>query len=186
MSSYKTTLGIIINKRNIGDNDLLITLLTPRYGKIISLAKGAHKINSRRLGHLQLGNIVKANFFEKNNRLWLSETTNISAFLLSQKNLVQLNLLFLFLEFINQLLPENQHTPEAYTICKNIISAIKDNKFKTYIYNEIKLIKILGFGIPENILKSYKSENYVLTQNLLKSFFESIIEKPIESNRLFM
>jgi DNA repair protein RecO len=185
MSSYKNTLGIVINKKNIGDNDLLITFLTPSYGKIVSMAKGAHKINSRRLGHLQLGNIVKATFFEKNNRLWLSETTNIESFMLSPKNLIQLNLLFLFLEFINQLIPENQHTPEVYKICKNIINSIKNNKFKSYIYYEIQLIKVLGFGISQEISTSYKEKDYVLTQKLLKSFFESLIERPIQSNKLF-
>ncbi len=186
MPLYKTVTGIVINKRNYKDNDLVITLLTPNYGKINCLAKGAKNIKSRRLGHLQLGNTIKASLFEKNNFSWLSESTSIKSFMQSSKNLVQLNLLFLFLEFINQLIPENQNTPKVYEICQKIISAIDKNQLKTYISNEINLIKTLGFGIPDDIINSYNTNNFKLTQNLLKNHFESILEKPIESNRLFM
>lgn len=185
MASYKTVQGIVINKRTHKDNDLVITLLTPHDGKIVCLAKGAKSIKSRRLGHLQLGNTIKASLFRKDNFNWLSESSTLNAFMQIQKNLVQLNLLFLFLEFINQLVPENEINPGIYEICQKIISAIDKNQLKTYISNEINLIKILGFGIPEDIITSYNADNFKLTQNLLKNYFESIVEKPIESNRLF-
>lgn len=186
MPIYKTVTGIVINKRIYKDNDLFITLLTPFEGKLSCLAKGARNIKSRRLGHLQLGNTIKASLYEKNNFTWLSETTSVKSFMQINKNLVQLNLLFLFLEFINQLIPENQSNPKVYEICQKIISAIDKNQLKAYIGSEINLIKILGFGVPDDIISSYNASNFKLTQNLLKSYFESIVEKPIESNRLFM
>lgn len=185
MPSYKTVTGIVINKRTYKDNDLFVTLLTPNYGKINCLAKGAKNIKSRRLGNLQLGNIVKASLYEKDNFTWLSESTSIKSFLQTNKNLVQLNLLFLFLEFINQLVAENQNIPKVYETCQKIISAIDKNQLKHFILNEINLIKILGFGVPENIISSYNTNNFKTTQNLLKNYFESIVEKPIESNKLF-
>ena len=186
MPRYKTVTGIVINKRNYKDNDLFITLLTPFEGKLSCLAKGAKNIKSRRLGHLQLGNTIKASLYEKDNFIWLSESISLKSFMQLNKNLVQLNLLFLFLEFINQLIPENQSNPQVYEICQKIISSIDKNQLKSYISNEINLIKILGFGVPEDIINSYNTDNFKLTQNLLKSYFESIVERPIESNRLFM
>ncbi len=185
MPSYKTVSGIVINKKTSKESDLLITLLTPHDGKIVCLAKGAKSIKSRRLGHLQLGNTIKASIFQKDNFNWLSESTTLNSFMQIQKNLVQLNLLFLFLEFINQLIPENQNTPGIYECCQKIISAIDKNHLKIYILNEINLIRLLGFGVPAEILTAYKKEDYKLTQNLLKNFYESIVEKPIVSNRLF-
>ena len=185
MPRYKTVTGIVINKRTHKDNDLFVTLLTPFDGKISCLAKGAKNIKSRRLGHLQLGNTIRVSLYEKDNFTWLSESVSINSFMQINKNLVQLNLLFLFLEFINQLIPENENNPNVYKICQKIISAIDKNQLKTYISNEINLIKILGFGVPDDIITSYNASNFKLTQNLLKSYFESIVERPIESNRLF-
>lgn len=185
MALYKTVTGIVINKRTYKDNDVFITLLTPNHGKLNCLAKGAKNIKSRRLGNLQLGNTIKASLYEKNNFTWLSESTSVKSFMQASKNLVQLNLLFLFLEFINQLIAENQNTPKVYEICQKIITAIDKNQLKQYILNEINLIKILGFGIPEDIVYSYNANNFKLTQNLLKNYFESIVERPIESNKLF-
>jgi hypothetical protein len=73
----------------------------------------------------------------------------------------------------------------VYDISQQIIIAISENKFQTYIFYEIQLIKELGFGLPQEIVTAYNKKDYKDTQRLIKFFFESIIEKPIESNKLF-
>ncbi|MCL4383912.1 DNA repair protein RecO [Patescibacteria group bacterium] len=185
MPSYTSTAALVINKKTLKENDLLVTLLTPGLGKIITKAVGAKNIKSSRLGSLQLGNIIKVHLYEKNGQTWLSEAQTISSFLHHQKSLTQHNLLFYFLEFINQLVAENQHTEGLYDIAVNIVQAINDNNVKKYIGNEIELTKILGFGIPADILQFYKKGDYKSCQRYLKSFLESIIEKKLESNKLF-
>ncbi|HPD44939.1 MAG TPA: DNA repair protein RecO [Candidatus Woesebacteria bacterium] len=185
MSKYKTVQGIVINKKPTRDNDLIITLLTPNEGKIVCLAKGARSIKSHRLGHLQLGNILKVSIYQKGDFRWLTESQTLQAFLQTPKKLVQLNLLFLFLEFINQLVPENQINPGLYQICQKIIKAIDKNQFKSYINYEINLIQLLGFGTPPEIINAYQANELKTAQNLIKNFLESIIEKPVKSNQLF-
>lgn len=185
MEKYSTTEGIVINKKTIKESDILITLLTPKNGKIIALAKGVKNIKSRRLGNLQLGNIIKVHLYSKNEFLWISETENISPFFQENKNLTQINLLFYFLEILNRLIAENQHIENVYQISKNIISSINKNMFETYIKNEINFIKVLGFGIPEDIENYFLKKDFKTCQSLIKRFFESIIEKPLESNKLF-
>jgi len=185
MDKYKTTEAIVINRHNSKETDSLITLLTPRDGKIIALAKGAKNIKSSRLGSLQLGNIIKAHLYQKNDFLWISETQTINQFLQTNKSLTQLNLLFYFLEIINRFIAENQQLEGIYIISKNIIESINKNQVNRYIDNEIKLLDNLGFGIPPEILDSFQKKDYPTTQKLIKKFFESIIEKPLESNKLF-
>ena len=77
MERYQSTLGIVINKRTSKENDLLVTVLTPKSGKIVALAKGAKNIKSSRLGNLQLGNTIKIQLYQKNDFNWISETQNI-------------------------------------------------------------------------------------------------------------
>jgi DNA repair protein RecO (recombination protein O) len=185
MEKYHTTLGIVINKRTLKENDFLITLLTPKDGKIIAIAKGAKSVKSSRLGSLQLGNVIKASLYNKNDYLWISETKTLKPFLQHDKNLAQLNLLFYFLEIVNNLIADNQQIEGIYETSQRIIDAINNNLVNQYIKNEISFLEILGFGISQDILTNFQNKDYKKTQKLIKSYFESIIEKPIESNKLF-
>ena len=185
MDRYKTTLGIVINKKTVKESDILVTLLTPRDGKIVALAKGAKNIKSSRLGNVQLGNIIKVHLYQKDNFLWLSESENIHPFLQNNKNLTQLNLLFYFLEITNRLIAENQHIEKIFDISQNVIDAINKNMINKYIQNEINFLEVLGFGIPLDIKETFRQKDYKTSQKLIKRFFESIIEKPLESNKLF-
>lgn len=185
MDKYQSTIGIVINKKTVKETDLLITLLTPRQGKIVALAKGAKNIKSSRLSSLQLGNIIKAQLYQKNDFLWLSESQTITPFLQHDKNLTQLNLLFYFLEILNRLIAENQQIEDIYKISQEIINAINENQLNRYIKNEILFLEKLGFGVPHEINQYFLKKDYKTTQQLIKSFFESIIEKPLESNKLF-
>jgi len=185
MDRYLSTLGIVINKKTSKEADLVITLLTPKIGKIVALAKGAKNIKSSRLGNLQLGNTIKVQLYQKNNFNWLSESQNIIPFMQTDKNLTQLNLLFYFLEIVNQLIAENQHIEKVFDISQNIINAINKNLLNSYIQNEINFLEVLGFGVPDDIKENFAKKDYKTSQKLIKRFFESIIEKPLESNKLF-
>jgi DNA repair protein RecO (recombination protein O) len=185
MERYQSTLGIVINKKTSKEADLFITLLTPNLGKITALAKGAKNIKSSRLGNLQLGNTIKVQIYQKDNFNWISESQNLVPFMQTDKNLAQLNLLFYFLEIVNQLIAENQQIEKVFDISQNIINAINKNLLGSYIQNEINFLEVLGFGVPHDIKENFANKDYKTSQKLIKRFFESIIEKPLESNKLF-
>ena len=185
MNHYSSTQGLVINKKNVKEADVLITLLTPNQGKIVALAKGVKNIKSSRIGSLQLGNLIKLNLYIKDNRNWISEAQTITQFLKTKKNLTQVNLLFYFLEIINILIAENQHIPQVFEISKNIIESINQNQVNKYIGSEIKLLQVLGYGTTPEIASAYEIKDYRATQKYIKQYFESIIEKPLKSNELF-
>ena len=185
MDKYQNTIGIVINKKTVKETDLLITLLTPKNGKIITLAKGAKNTKSSRLSCLQLGNIIKVQIYQKNDYLWLSEAKTVTPFLQNKKTLTQINLLFYFLEILNKLIAENQQIENIYKISQEIIDAINQNQFQRYIKNEILFLDALGFGTPNEINQYFLKKDYKTTQQLIKRYFESIIERPLESNKLF-
>ena len=51
--SYRTP-AIILKRRDFGEADRMLTILTPRHGKQDVLAKGARKITSHKTGHVEL------------------------------------------------------------------------------------------------------------------------------------
>jgi DNA repair protein RecO (recombination protein O) len=53
MPTY-TTEALVLKRRNLGEADRLITLLTPEYGKFTAIAKGIRKPTSRKSSHLEL------------------------------------------------------------------------------------------------------------------------------------
>jgi DNA repair protein RecO (recombination protein O) len=185
MDRYISTTGIVINKKTSKEADLVITLLTPKIGKIVALAKGAKSLKSSRGGNLQLGNVIKVQLYQKNNFYWISESQNLISFMQTKKNLAQVNLLFYFLEIANQFIAENQQIEKIFDISKNIITAINKNLIHQYIENEIYFLETLGFGLPDDIKINFNKKDYKTSQKLIKRFFESIIEKPLESNKLF-
>ena len=185
MPRYTTVTAIVINKRKTKELDLYVTLLTSNQGKITALAKGSRSIKSSRLSALQLGNISKLHLYQKNDFYWVSQATTITPFLKRKKNLTQLSLLFYFLEIINHVTVENQHTDNLFSICQNILTAINQNQPKKYLQNEIALIKTLGFGLPQPIIRYFQQKDFPKTQKHTQQFFESIIEKPLQSPKLF-
>ena len=51
--TYRTP-AIVLQRRDMGEADRLLTLLTPRYGKISAVAKGVRKPRSKATGHVEL------------------------------------------------------------------------------------------------------------------------------------
>jgi DNA repair protein RecO len=186
MPHFQNTQGIVIKTKTVKESDIFVTLLTPNLGKIIVLAKGAKNIKSSRLGSLQLGNIIKAHLYQKNDFLWLSESTTLSQFLHHKKNLTQLNLLFYFLELLNYFIAENQQINNIYQISENVITAINHNHLADFIKYEIEFIRVLGFGLPDNIQITFQKQEYINCQKLIKTHLESIIERPLLSSKLFL
>jgi DNA repair protein RecO (recombination protein O) len=48
------TPALILRRRDFGEADRLLTVLTPQHGKIDVLAKGARKLTSHKMGHVEL------------------------------------------------------------------------------------------------------------------------------------
>ncbi len=179
---FINTQALVLNRRKRQEGDLLVTLFTESLGKINCIAKGAQSIKSRRLGHLEIGNLIHCHLYQKNNFYWLSESEAIEVFLNNPKKLSQYALLFFFYEVVNQLLPLSEPSTAAYELMTVATKAISQDNYSQFIDCEINLIQQLGYGLPSEISLSYKQKKYQQTQFLLRKYFESILEKPISSS----
>ncbi len=185
MPKFISTEALVINKQRRHEGDLLITLLTPNFGKISCLAKGAQSLKSKRLGHLEIGTIIKSSLYDKNSFYWLSETESVTAFLKYSSSLSQINLLFYFLEIVNKLLPFDQKQSKLYQIVVSGVKSISQNHYASFIKEEMSFLDELGYGLPTEISLSYKNKDYKMAQGLIKKYCESIIEKSLYSHKLF-
>ncbi len=64
--------GLILREMPIGENDKLLTVLTAEEGQILMTAKGARSMKSKVMSICRLFTYANLEYYEKNDRRWLS------------------------------------------------------------------------------------------------------------------
>ena len=145
--TFKTEV-IVLKKRNLLGKDLIITIFSRDRGKLKVFAKGIKKITSRRLSHIETGNLVEVLIYSKSERLYLQESKLISLFSQVKKDRQKLNQLYFILFILDRILPENQKELPVYNIFLKFIIALSKNKKqeKEILSNYLnKILQLLGY-----------------------------------------
>ncbi|MDA3814393.1 MAG: DNA repair protein RecO, partial [Candidatus Cloacimonetes bacterium] len=70
MSRDVKTIGIIIKKVNFRETSIILDVLTPEYGVISIMAKGARSAKSKSIGHLEILNELELNLYRNPSSDW--------------------------------------------------------------------------------------------------------------------
>ncbi len=141
--------GLVLKKKRGKGKDLFVYIFTKEQGKILVVAKGVKKITSRRLSHLDTGNLIRAVVSEKDSFFYLKETHLISGFSIIKEDYFKTQTFFKILKLLDKVLPEMQPESEVFNLTLRAISNLANNSFDFNAF-EKKLSQILGF--PENEL----------------------------------
>lgn len=170
-----TTEGLILKRKDFGEADRVLTVLTPRFGKISVIAKGVRKITSRRAGNIELLNIVKLHLFKAKNYN-LGEAESLETFPKIKENLTLSTTAFHIIELINRLTPEDQKTPQVYELTVSILRILEKNPRQIFIRAfEVKLMSLLGFWSIDAI-KDLSLEQKKILEELEYDSWEKIGE----------
>jgi len=163
--------GIVLKKKGLLNKDYLVTIFTKEQGKIKVFAKGIKKITSRRLSHIETGNLIQTILSTKNDRFYLQETKLISGFAKIKDSQEKVNFLYQFFFVLERLLPENQKEFSIYQLTKKFLIKLSADGFSekdlTQFINEL----IRQFG--------YSKKN--LSSNGLRQTIEEIISEKLPS-----
>jgi DNA repair protein RecO (recombination protein O) len=147
---YINTYGIILKKTNFGDYDQYITFFSPDFGKTEAVAKGARKINSQFMGHLEPLTICSMQIYKTPRSLTITQCQAEQQF----KNLhtsYELSLIsMLFLEIIQKTIHSGEHGRDIFELLRETLTSLNkgEKKFIQIEGFKIKLLKILGI-MPE-------------------------------------
>lgn len=177
--------GIVIGRKDFHELDKIVTLFTSTRGKIKALAKGVRKINSRRLGGLELGSLVKVFLVETKGLDLITEIEIIDSFLEARNDSARSGALIYLSEMTNFLLPEEEKNEEVYAFFLKTREEIKKGRLETIVQFEAKILEILGFGQKKEEQKLIKEKNWRKAHQLIKKRIENIIEKPLKSLAIF-
>lgn len=170
-----TTEGLILKRSDFGEADRVLTVLTPRFGKISVIAKGVRKITSRRAGNIELLNIVKLHLFKAKNYN-LQEAESLETFPKIKENLTLSTTAFHIIELVNRLTPEDQKTPQVYELTVSILRILEKNPRQIFIRAfEVKLLNLLGFWSIDAI-KNLSLEQKRILEELEYDSWEKIGE----------
>lgn len=173
--TYKTE-GIILKRNNYGEADRILTIFSKHYGKIRVMAKGVRKLSSRKAGSLELFNQSILFLVKGRNLDLITEAQPLNLFKEWRKDLEKISSAYYFCELVDKLTPDNQPQPAVFDLLRQAFLKLKilSGPRLTREFEE-KLLKELGFGVPEVLQK---------TQGSLRTYIESIIEKHLNSPKI--
>lgn len=161
MASIKLN-GIVIAENNMGDYDKMLTILTPNYGKISCVAKGARRPQSALLAGTQLFCFGEYLMYKGTNTYHINSCEAIEIFYNLRTDLDKLKYAIHINKIIQDVTEENENCYKILQLFLNTLYTISESdKDKGFILGVFKLRLLCILGFTPRILKctSCKDEN---------------------------
>ena len=140
--------GIIIAENNMGDYDKMLTMLTPNYGKISCVAKGARRQQSALLAGTQLFCFGEYLMYKGTNTYHINSCETIEIFYNLRTDLDKLKYAIHINKIIQDVTEENENCYKILQLFLNTLYTIsetdKDKDFVLAVF-KFRLLTILGF-----------------------------------------
>ncbi len=120
--------GLILRDLPVGESDKLLTVLTAEEGRIHIMAKGARSMRSKVLSVCHLYNYVNLEYYEKNDRRWLSGGSINDSFFGISADLEGAALSAYLAEVATEITGEGVPAPEILRMMLNSLYCIREQK----------------------------------------------------------
>lgn len=118
------TEGIIIKRRNYGEADRILTVLTKDHGKLSIKATGVRKITSRRSSQTELLNHAALHLYKGNTFPVLTEAKMIEDFAPIKNDFEKVGLAYHLCELVDGLCPDNQENSKVFFLLRNFLTQL--------------------------------------------------------------
>jgi len=127
MRNFRTE-GIIIKRKNFGEADRILTVMTRDYGKLKIKATGVRKITSRRAAHIELLNHTILHLYKGNIFATLTEAKMLDDFSEIKENFNKVGLAYHLCELVDGLCPENQENRNVFDLLQKTLTDISQKE----------------------------------------------------------
>ncbi|OGD65793.1 DNA repair protein RecO [Candidatus Berkelbacteria bacterium RIFOXYA2_FULL_43_10] len=142
---YKTS-GIVLKRKNFGEADRVLTILTERFGKISAIAKGSRKIKAKLLGHLEPFTQVNFQFHEGRNFYIVTSADIVHNFENIHNDYQKTTRAFYLGELCDKFLESDEKNIEVYRLLSSALEYLEDNNVDLMLrFFELKIIEASGF-----------------------------------------
>src|SRR5579862_2242826 len=123
MRNFKAE-GIVIKRRNSGESDRMLTVITKGKGKIQIKASGIRRIPSRRSAHVELLNHTQLSLYKGAGFPILTEATTIEPFSTIKDDLSKVSYAYHLCELVDALCPENEEYDNIFFLLKDTLNLL--------------------------------------------------------------
>ena len=144
--TYQTE-AIVIKKTKLGEADSILTLYTPRLGKIQGFAKSLRKPRSKLAGHLELLTYSLVSFARGKNLDTITGSQTINTFLPLKSDLWLTSCALYATELVNQFTVEHVENYPLFQLLKETMEQLcqADNNELILRYFELHLLSRVGY-----------------------------------------
>ncbi|OQX50819.1 DNA repair protein RecO [candidate division CPR3 bacterium 4484_211] len=191
MSSF-TDYSLILKRRNLGEADRILTLLTKYHGKLSAVAKGIRRPTSKKGGNLDLLNLAEVKIAEGKNLAIITEAAVIKSFDKIKNSLAKTTQAYYICELINNLIPEGKNARQVFNLTLTTLNSLNslippaisslNSLMKDF---EIQLLKLSGFW-SDSMFKDKKPQTLQEWRRFNKIFIEQILNKKLKSPEILL
>lgn len=146
--TFKTR-AVILRRSDFGEADRLLTLLTPQYGKIRAIAKGARRPTARSAGHVELYTVAEMVIAEGRNLNVVTQIDLIEPFLALHDELNRIAYANLFAELVDRFSVDSEENPRAYDLLVAGLGWLCESEVDLRLaarYFELRLLGVMGYA----------------------------------------
>jgi len=143
----RTVHAIVLRRRDAGESDRRLTLLTEEYGKIDVLAKGARKSASRLSGISEPLSAAVLNLAEGKRTSFVTQAQPLTSFRGLRTDYERLSYALALVELYAAVLPIDEPFPEAYELLIKSLRHLESHAkpIVSLVWAEVQLLAISGF-----------------------------------------
>ncbi len=194
--------GLVIQERDLGENDKLLTILVERYGKMYVVAKGVKSVRNRHMSSCQLFSYASFGLRKRGNYYYITDSDLIESYYEIRTDITKLSLAAFICDVVNDVVQEGNGEDEILKLALNTFYAIAKNlKPLEHIRASFELriavesgfapnleacsqcdeteAKSSYFDIVDGIIYCDKCKNNLFYANAENEFLERGLAKPI-------
>lgn len=152
--------GLVIQEKDLGENDKLLTILTERYGKVFVVAKGAKSVRNRHMASCQLFSYATFGLRKRGNYYYIVDSDLIESYYDIRTDITKLALASYVCDVVNDIVQEGNNEDNILRLTLNTFFAIAKNiKALDFIKASFELRIATESGFAPNIDACSQCEN---------------------------
>jgi DNA repair protein RecO (recombination protein O) len=180
MRTYKIE-GIVLKRKNLGEADRVLTILSRESGKITVIAPGVRRIPSRRSPHVELLNFSEFTLYKSSKTFMpiVTAVQTLNDFSSIKSDLRRIGLALYICELVNGLCADNQENGGVFFHLKSILSKLSESLDAHDLVKKFEkdLLMELGFWSEAKLLQTQDSQ--IVMERLLERKLKTLRVIPL-------
>lgn len=180
--------GIVLKRKNSGEADRILTVLSRELGKMKVKAPGVRRITSRRSSHIELLNCSQFTLYSSSKSFMpiVTEAQTLDDFSKIKRDLRKIGLALYACELVNGLCADNQENRETFFLLKNVLIklSVEESPGELVSRFERELLRALGFWREAELLETPTSAKASVGKQDSQIVMERLLERKLKTLRI--